>query len=146
MSELRESMPGVRPQRQSATQRRGEYSGSPEAKRLDWRWQVGATALVNIVLGAWLIASPWVLGFAADASAASTFAAGVVIAVLALIRLVREYRAAWTGAVNAAAGAWLVGSAFWLADSLIAAWNAGLVGLVVAFVALLGASGAADRD
>lgn len=41
--------------------------------------------ILNFLLGAWAIASPWALGFAGEASATnSTLATGVLVAVLAL--------------------------------------------------------------
>ncbi|NNM75187.1 SPW repeat protein [Enterovirga aerilata] len=43
---------------------------------------------VNLALGAWLIVSPWILGFTALASAFwCTLAAGLVVAVLAAVEL-----------------------------------------------------------
>jgi hypothetical protein len=54
---------------------------------------------VSLALGAWLIASPWVLGFAAfGAATASTVAAGAVVVVLALwvLGTDRDYGGWWS--------------------------------------------------
>ena len=107
------------------------------------RWQ----DWTNLVLGAWLFVSPWLLGFAGSAAAAwNAWLLGVVVVVFAL----------WALAAPSSRGAqwWLVISAAWVfiapwvlgfASVSAGAWNAWIVSVVVAlaaFSALAGIGGA----
>lgn len=69
------------------------------------RWQDGAILL----LGAWLFASPWVLGYPSGAPAAiNAQVAGAVIAALAAFDLYKTY--IWAVLVNIFVGAWVAAS------------------------------------
>lgn len=103
----------------------------------DWRGGVTAAAMLNLVAGAWLIASPFVLDYVAGDSRLNPIICGVVVAFVALIRL-GAWRAEWLSLVNVAVGVWLFGSGFWLATSPAATWNSWLLGLAVVVLALLG--------
>jgi hypothetical protein len=50
-------------------------------------WQEWA----NVLLGAWLIASPWVLSFAHTRAMHSSIAIGIIVAFLALLELMVRY-------------------------------------------------------
>lgn len=87
---------------------------------------------VNIVLGLWLIASPWVLGYAAQTTPAwNAYVLGVIIAVAAIAALVAFH--AWEEWVNVALGVWLVVSPWILGFSGLttALWNQIVVGVLV---------------
>jgi len=72
-------------------------------KRLTAQWKDA----VNVVLGLWLIGSPWTLGFAMDqAPTWNAWAVGVVIAVAALAALVAFNK--WEEWAEVALGAWLI--------------------------------------
>ena len=93
---------------------------------------------VNVMLGAWLIASPWLLTAAAgDRSAAwSSWSVGAAIVTLALFAL---YKPAVSGdAVGVMFGAWLIASPWMLgfAGASAAATNAVTLGLLVIGYAL----------
>jgi hypothetical protein len=103
----------------------------------DWRSGVTAAALLNLVAGAWLVASPFVLDYAAGDSRVNPIICGLVVALVALIRL-GAWRAEWLSLVNVAVGVWLFGSGFWLAVSPAASWSSWLLGLAVVVLALLG--------
>ncbi len=92
---------------------------------------------VNLVLGLWLIASPWALGYAAETPPMwNAVILGILVGAAALIALFRVM--AWEEWVNLAFGAWLVVSPWILGFSGLAAamWNAVIVGIVVAALAL----------
>jgi hypothetical protein len=108
---------------------------SPRTYR-DWRTGVTLAGLLNLVAGAWLIASPWVLDYVAGDSRLNPIIAGAIIAFIALLRI-GTWRAEWLSMINVAVGVWLFGSGFWLATSPSATWNSWLLGLAVIVLALL---------
>jgi hypothetical protein len=92
---------------------------------------------VNLVLGLWLIASPWVLGHAAEANPTwNAVVLGALVGVAALVALFRVM--AWEEWTNVVLGLWLVISPWVLGFTGIAAamWNAIIVGIIVAALAL----------
>jgi hypothetical protein len=97
------------------------------------RWQ----DWVELVLGIWLVISPWVVGFA-DMEAARTNAVilGVAIVVYSLIEL--GVPKAWEEWVSAAMGLWLVISPFVLnfSQHTAATWNTIAVGVLTLVFAL----------
>ena len=100
---------------------------------LSRQWRDG----VNVVLGLWLIASPWVLGYAAmTAPAWNAYVVGVIIAVAALAALFAFH--VWEEWVSVAFGTWLVISPWLLgfAGFSTALWNQIVVGVIVAALAL----------
>lgn len=102
------------------------------ARRLSTTWQDG----INVLLGLWLIASPWMLGFM-DARAASwnSWIAGSIVTVAALAALLTFH--SWEEWVNMALGVWLIVSPWVLGFSHLqnALWNAIVVGLLVGLMA-----------
>jgi hypothetical protein len=108
-------------------------------KRLTVQWKDA----VNFVLGLWLIASPFALGFAADQIPAwNAWAIGVVLAVAALAALIAFNK--WEEWVEAALGLWLIVSPYLLgfATQMNATWNCVIVGIIVAALAIWSAVGA----
>ncbi len=91
----------------------------------------------NLLLGAWLFVSPWVLGFAAEPAAAwNAYIAGGVIAVLAVAALYAFQ--SWEEWVNVLLAIWLVVSPWVLGFSTLtpATGNALAVGVLVLAFAL----------
>lgn len=87
---------------------------------------------LNLALGIWLIVAPFVLRYATEASPANDVTVGVIIAVLAAIRVFEAYGAAWVSWLNVALGTWLLVAPFILTYSSAAAlWNDLIVGLLV---------------
>ena len=77
------------------------------------RWQV----LINAVLGLWLLASPWVIGYDDDSAATwNAVIAGLVLAALALGAMVIPR--AWEEWAQGGIGAWLIASPWALAFSV----------------------------
>jgi hypothetical protein len=102
-------------------------------KRLTVQWKDA----VNLVLGLWLIASPWALGFATEqAPMWNASVVGVIIAVAALAALIAFHK--WEEWVEAAFGLWLIVSPYLLgfAVQTNATWNHVLVGIIVAGLAI----------
>jgi hypothetical protein len=102
-------------------------------KTLGQQWQDG----VNFVLGIWLIASPWVLQYAAQTTPAwNAYAVGVIVAVAALSALLAFHQ--WEEWVNVALGAWLIVSPWLLGFASLthAVWNQVIVGVVAGALAL----------
>lgn len=92
---------------------------------------------LNLVLGLWLAASPWVLGYQAEITPTyNAVIVGAPIAVLALLELFKV--TAWEEWTSFALGVWLAMSPWLLGFSGIAAAmsNALVVGIAVAALAL----------
>ncbi len=92
---------------------------------------------VNLVLGLWLAASPWVLSYATEPKpTANAVIMGVLVAILALLALFKVM--AWEEWLSVAFGAWLAISPWVLGFSnlTMAMRNAVIVGIVVAVLAL----------
>jgi hypothetical protein len=98
------------------------------------RWQ----DWTNVVLGAWLIIAPFILGTSSDRNSTwNAVAVGVLVAVIALWALAMPL--VWLAEyLNALLGAWLIVSPFvlGLGGLATAAWNAWIVGICVLGLAL----------
>lgn len=91
---------------------------------------------INLVLGVWLIVSPFALGYAAQATTAwNAYAIGVVIAVLSAAALWQFQK--WEEWLSALLGAWLIVSPWILGLGVgdVATWNQVIVGIVVGVLA-----------
>ncbi|WP_259781358.1 SPW repeat protein [Aestuariispira ectoiniformans] len=92
---------------------------------------------INLILGLWLIASPWVFGFAHTRIFEwNAYACGVIIAVSAAAAIANF--AEWEEWLDAALGIWLVVSPWVLGMTMMSAMmlNFVIVGLIVACMAL----------
>jgi hypothetical protein len=102
-------------------------------EKLTARWKDAA----NLVLGIWLVVSPWILAYEAEATPAwNAHVVGVVIAVAALAALIAFHE--WEEWVNTALAAWLIVSPFLLGFSGLQAalWNQLVLGVVVGLLAI----------
>jgi hypothetical protein len=90
---------------------------------------------VNVVLGIWVIISPFVLGFAnLQAVMWNDVAVGIAVALLALSRR-PNHRAGES--LNVVLGVWLILSAFVLGvTAAVPFWNSIIFGIIIALVAL----------
>jgi peptidoglycan/LPS O-acetylase OafA/YrhL len=102
-----------------------------ESPRGDWRSEVAGASGANLIVGIWLILSPWIVNYQSDDSWWNPIVFGAAVGVLALARVAGLYRESWLSVVNAVIGLWLFASAFWLADSTQASWNVGVCGILV---------------
>ena len=96
-----------------------ERAEAPERRRLGSSW-------VNIVLGIWVIISPFILGVHSPNVVWSNVVAGVLVGILALLRW-SMHQPGWI---------WLVISPFVLFLSGAAMWNNVILGIIVAALAL----------
>jgi hypothetical protein len=96
-------------------------------------WSLSGNSWVNILLGIWIIASPFVLGFHSKAMW-NNVVVGVGVGVLALIRW-GMHQPGWSW-LNLILGIWLVISPFVFFLSGAAMWNNVILGIIVAAFAL----------
>jgi SPW repeat len=97
------------------------------------RWQ----DWVNLLLGAWLVVSPWALDYAGDAASAAWNAYAVGLAVAGFAGIAVYMPKAWQEGASIVLGIWLI-LAPWLLGfntHFAASLNAVLVGLLVAGLA-----------
>jgi hypothetical protein len=114
-----------------------EFAMSRFASKIAAQWPDA----VNLVLGVWLIVSPWILAYAAEQiPSRNAIVAGVVVAVAAAAALF-AFRL-WEEWVNVALATWLIASPGVLEFSThqAAMWNQVIVGLLVAILAIRAAS------
>jgi|SRR6516225_6109093 hypothetical protein len=104
-----------------------ERAEAPERRRLGSSW-------VNIVLGIWVIISPFILGVHSPNVVWSNVVAGVLVGILALLRW-SMHQPGWSW-LNLILGIWLVISPFVLFLSGAAMWNNVILGIIVAALAL----------
>ena len=101
--------------------------------RLTTHWRDAA----NLVLGLWLVISPWVLSYATETiPTGNAFIVGVIIAVAAAAAFIAFHK--WEEWVNVVLAAWLIVSPFALdyASHATILWNQLIVGALVAILAL----------
>lgn len=100
---------------------------------------------INLVLGIWLIVSPFALGYAAQTTPAwNAYAVGVVVAVLSAAALWQFQK--WEEWLSAVLGAWLVVSPWILGFGVghVATWNQVIVGVLGGVLAFW--SGVTEHD
>lgn len=106
---------------------------SKVSERVTAYWQDSA----NVVLGLWLLVSPWILGFATNAEATHTAWGVGAIMVAGCLLLMWSYEK-WGEWAVAAVAAWFMASPwvmFYQGETL-AMWNALLVGTVIVVLSL----------
>lgn len=96
---------------------------------------------VNVILGIWMVVSPFVLGFSnVRAATWNDVATGLAVLFLALSRSGSRNPAPFS-VLTALLGGWLIISAFVLAFFVpVAFWNNIVLGIIVAFSALASSS------
>jgi hypothetical protein len=107
-------------------------------KRLADQWKDA----VNLVLGLWLIVSPWALSFAADRRPMwNATAIGAIIAIAALAALISFRK--WEEWIEAVLGLWLIVSPYLLGftTQMHATVNQVILGIIVAALAVWASAG-----
>jgi hypothetical protein len=102
-------------------------------ERMAAMWQDAA----NLVLGVWLLISPYILSYTDQAYAAwNAYAVGIIIAVIAAAAIWAYQK--WEDWVSVVLGIWLIVSPWLLGFSTMAAplWNQLVVGVLVGGFAL----------
>ena len=97
------------------------------------RWQ----NWVNVILGAWLVISPWILGFA-DQKTSAVVAWSMGAAVIAFAGLGARIQEAWEEAITLVLGVLLMGAPWALdfADQRTATANVAIIGALVIVFAI----------
>jgi hypothetical protein len=96
---------------------------------------VKSMSIVNFILGAWLIVSPYIFGYATGQARWNQTVMGIIIVVLAIWRYT-AVDAAWASWVNALVSLWLIIAPFALGYQLAAAyWNEIIVAIITLVVA-----------
>ncbi len=97
------------------------------------QWTDGA----NLILGVWLLISPWILSYVLGSVPAwNAHIVGIVVGVAALAALVAFHK--WEEWVNVVLGVWLIVSPFLLGYAMLAnaLWNQIIVGVLIGILAL----------
>ena len=90
----------------------------------------------NVILGIWVLISPFVLGFSRLENVKwNNVATGAAVALLALSR-----ESGSSGALNILLGGWLIASAFVLQLNGTPFWNNIILGICIVLVALIASS------
>lgn len=114
----------------------------------DYTAQARTASGLNIVLGLWLIGSPWVFDYGGKSVALTSITVGTLIALLAAIRLASLHNSAGLSGINLLLAFWTT-AAPWIYGYAIntgALWNNVVVGILVAVLAVLSAiATGADR-
>jgi hypothetical protein len=99
---------------------------------------------INVLIGLWLVFSPFLLDYGPDDPHLSAILAGAALAFFAYLRAARAARTPLLSWANVVLGAWLVVSGFVLQSELIPSVNESLMGGVALVLAL--ASALTRRD
>ena len=97
-------------------------------------WGGLGSSWVNILLGIWVLISPFVLGILTPNGTWSNVITGAVVVILAIIRW-SMHQSGWSW-LNLILGIWLVISPFVFFLSAAAMWNNVILGVIIAAFAL----------
>jgi hypothetical protein len=108
---------------------------------MDRRSTVMWASSLNIIAGIWLIIAPFILLFDKQAGRVDDVIVGIVVAVLAAIRVFAARDAVWLSWINAILGLWTIASPFVLGlQAQSAYWNNVIVGIVILVLGIISAS------
>ncbi|HVX58518.1 MAG TPA: SPW repeat protein [Candidatus Saccharimonadales bacterium] len=112
---------------------------SREETTIENRNSIQSMSIINLILAAWLIVSPWILSYVSGAKWNQVIL-GVAIGIFSLIRIFAPSQQ-WASALNGVAGLWLIIAPFILSFTKSAAyWNEIIVGIVIAWIAFSNAA------
>lgn len=107
---------------------------------------ISVSSALIMLLGLWLIISPWVLGPPGPRVATSGIVCGALIVVCSAIRFAYRHTSAMSW-INALLGAWIIGSAWVFGENGpdVHTWNYVIVGVIVAGLETLSLTSSAMR-
>ena len=105
-----------------------------------WRSEINGASGANLVLGIWLVVSPFLLPYRTADPSLTQVIVGVVIAALALTRVNGGAWKSWVSWANVGFGAGIVVLAAVVAESGAARWNGIVAGTLIVMLATLSAS------
>lgn len=96
---------------------------------------IRTVGFINLLLGAWLIITPYWFGYTSGAAKWNQTILGIVIAVLAILRMLAPAQR-WLSSLIGIAGIWAIIAPFILGYNLAGAyWNEVIVGIIVTYLA-----------
>ncbi len=107
--------------------------------------QARAASGANILLGLWLVVSPWMFEYSGKSALLNSVLVGALIALLAAIRLASVHNSVGLSGINLLLAFWTVGSPWYYATNQEALVNSVVVGILVAVLAVCSAL-ATDAD
>lgn len=87
-------------------------TSSKEPLSLQPRAEVRGAAVVNVLMGMWLLGAPYALGYDRTAAAWNSTIVGILVIAVAVVRIVRPTTTAWLSAVTLSLGVWLIAASF----------------------------------
>jgi hypothetical protein len=110
------------------------------------REQAMTASGLNVLAAIWLIVAPYVLNYAHTSAASNDITIGIIVGILALIRLVTPTTSGWLSWINVIFGLWLIISPFFLGYVNTASlWNDIILGIIVAALAAWSSSAATTQ-
>jgi hypothetical protein len=108
----------------------------------DYAAQARTASGTNILLGFWLIASPWVFDYSARPAVVSSVCAGALVALLAAMRIATLHDSTGLSGINVLLALWTIASpwACGYAANVAATTDNVIVGIVIAALAIWSAS------
>ena len=117
-------------------------NNSETNKEITIKWTSG----INLILGLWLLISPWAIGYIAKESRLNEVIVGAVIFVLSWIRLVNRSRTGVPSWLNFLIGIWLIIAPFVMHYMTMGQkWNSIVVGIIVALLGIASGTAGASR-
>jgi hypothetical protein len=106
----------------------------------DERTTSQSLSILNMVFGAWLVVSPYLLGYSTSQAKWQQTFAGLVVLILAGLRFMAT-QWQWLSWLNAFVGIWMIIAPFTTGyQSTVAFWNEVILGILVALSGLWNAS------
>lgn len=106
----------------------------------DERTTSQSLSILNILFGAWLIVSPYMLSYTSSQAKWQQVGAGIIVLLVAGLRFMIT-QLQWASWISALVGAWLIIAPFSGAyQSTTAFWNEVIVGILIALTSLWNAS------
>jgi hypothetical protein len=108
----------------------------------DYAAQARTASGINILLGLWLIASPWVFDYSARPAVVSSVCAGAVVALFAAIRIATLHDSTGLSGINLLLALWTIASpwACGYAANVAATTDNVILGIMIAALAVWSAS------
>ena len=114
-----------------------DRSSANEA-RADYASTLVGIGIVNLLFGAWLMISPFLIDYGGSGLDLNPVISGAVLAAIGLIRLTGTYTSQLLSLLGALLGLWIIASGFVIAETVVGTWNLGVTGaiaVVLTFVA-----------
>ncbi len=111
------------------------------------RGQASTASGINLLLGVWLIAAPFILGYAEVTPRWNDIILGILIGGVALIRMMSPTRSTtWLSWANVLFGVWLIVAPFILGyASSVPLWNDIILGVIVTGLSFWSISATSQR-